>query len=77
MTQKYGCDNFVIAVFYFNIRNGCEHMSVKEPLKNLVLNEQEWRLVQMIREMKYGEIQIYVMDSKPVRVEKIKKSIKL
>ncbi len=52
-------------------------MSSKEPIENLVLNEQEWRLVQMIREMKYGEIHIFVMDSKPVRAEKIKKSIKL
>ncbi len=43
----------------------------------LVLNEQEKRLIQMIREMEYGELHIYVSDSKPVRAEEIKKSIKL
>jgi Uncharacterized small protein (DUF2292). len=42
-----------------------------------VLSEQELRLVQMIRDIKYGEIHIFVADSKPVRVEEIKKSIKL
>ncbi len=41
------------------------------------INEQEKRLLQMIREMKYGELHIFVSDGKPVRVEEIKKSIKL
>ena len=43
----------------------------------LVLNEQEERLIRMIREMKYGEMLIHVVDAKPIRVEEIKKSIKL
>ncbi len=41
------------------------------------LNEQEKRLLEMIREMNYGELRIFVSDGKPVRVEEIKKSIKL
>ncbi len=41
------------------------------------LNEQELHLVQLIRETKYGELVIMVADGKPVRVEEIKKSIKL
>ena len=41
------------------------------------LNEQEQRLIQMIRETKYGELHIFVAEGKPVRVEEIKKSIKL
>jgi len=45
--------------------------------ERLVLNEQEIRLIQMIREMKYGEIHIFVVDSKPIRAEEIKKSVKL
>ena len=52
-------------------------MSVKEVDKKLILNEQEIRLIQMIRDMKYGEIHIFIADSKPVRAEEIKKSIKL
>ena len=41
------------------------------------LNEQEERLIAMIREMKYGELRIFISDGKPVRVEELKKSIKL
>ena len=41
------------------------------------LSEQERRLLQMIHDLKYGELHIFVSDGKPVRVEEIKKSIKL
>lgn len=41
------------------------------------LYEQEKHLIQMIREMGYGELHIYISESKPIRVEEIKKSIKL
>jgi hypothetical protein len=40
------------------------------------LNEQEKRLIQMIREMKFGELHLYISEGKPVRAEEIKKSIK-
>ena len=40
-------------------------------------SEREEKLLQMIREIKFGEIHIYVADGQPVRVEEIKKSIKL
>jgi hypothetical protein len=43
----------------------------------MTLNEQEKRLIQMIREMKFGELHIFVSEGRPVRVEEIKKSIKL
>jgi hypothetical protein len=39
------------------------------------LNEQEKRLIQMIREMKFGELHLYISEGKPVRAEEIKKSI--
>ncbi|SHH98929.1 Uncharacterized small protein [Sporobacter termitidis DSM 10068] len=42
-----------------------------------VLNEQEKHLLQMIRDIKFGELHIFVTEGKPVRVEEIKKSIKL
>jgi hypothetical protein len=31
----------------------------------------------MVREIKYGELLIFVYEGKPIRVEEIKKSIKL
>jgi hypothetical protein len=42
----------------------------------LALTEKEKRLIQMIRELGYGEIRIIVTDGQPVRAEEIKKSIK-
>ena len=41
------------------------------------LSDQEEKIVQMIRELGYGELRILVTDGKPVRVEEIKRSIKL
>ena len=40
------------------------------------LTEKEEKLSQVIRELKFGEIHIYVADGQPVRAENIKKSIK-
>ena len=45
--------------------------------KQFDLNEQEMRLIQIIRETKYGELHVFISDSKPVRIEELKKSIKL
>jgi len=41
------------------------------------LSEREIRLIEMIRELGFGEICIYVADGQPVRAEEIKKSVKL
>ena len=41
------------------------------------LTEQERKLIEIIRELKYGEMRILVRDSVPVHVDEIKKSIKL
>lgn len=38
--------------------------------------EREEKLLQLIRELKFGEIHIYVADSQPVRAEEIKRSVK-
>lgn len=48
-------------------------MGEKEQNKN---TEREEKLLQMIRELKFGEIHIYVADGQPVRAEEIKKSVK-
>ena len=38
--------------------------------------EKEDKLLQLIRELKFGEVHIYVADGQPVRAEEIKKSAK-
>ncbi|PKM79519.1 MAG: DUF2292 domain-containing protein [Firmicutes bacterium HGW-Firmicutes-13] len=43
----------------------------------IVLNEKERKLILLIRNIKYGEIRVIIQDEMPVRVEELKKSIKL
>lgn len=38
--------------------------------------EKERQLLKMIRDLKFGEIHIYVADGQPVRAEEIRKSVK-
>ena len=48
-----------------------------EQKKNVIqVTEKEEKLIRLIRELKFGEVHIYVADSQPVRAEEIKKSIK-
>ena len=41
------------------------------------ITEREKKLILMIRELKFGEMQLHVADGQPVRIEEVKKSIKL
>jgi hypothetical protein len=68
------CFNFL---FGRNEENGSESMG-KNSVENIAqLYEQERHLIQMIRQMEYGELHIFITEGKPIRVEEIKKSIKL
>lgn len=40
------------------------------------LTEQEKKLIELIRSIKFGELHLYVAEGKPVRAEQIKQSIK-
>ena len=41
------------------------------------LTEKESRIIEIIRSIEFGEVRVVVTDGVPVRVEEIKKSIKL
>ncbi|NLW42939.1 MAG: DUF2292 domain-containing protein [Tissierellia bacterium] len=41
------------------------------------LTEKELKLIELIREIKFGEIKIIIQDSTPIRIEEVRKSIKL
>lgn len=41
------------------------------------LTEKEKNLIRILREMDYGEVKIFVQDKQPVRIEEVRKSIKL
>lgn len=48
-----------------------------EKKENLVPTEKERHLIEMMRELGFGEVRIFVADGQPVRAEEIKKSVKL
>ncbi len=41
------------------------------------INDKEKKLIEHIRDTEYGEIKIIIQDRKPIRIEELKKSIKL
>ena len=41
------------------------------------LNEKEERLIALIRELGFGQMVVHVSDGQPVRIEEIRKSIKI
>lgn len=45
--------------------------------ENFILTKAERQLLELIRSLSYGEIRIMVKDSKPIRVEEIRRSIQL
>ena len=47
------------------------------PAAGLSLSEKEEKLIRLIREMQFGEIQLHIADGQPVRLEEIRKSVKL
>ncbi len=49
----------------------------RETKEKLRLSEKEEKLIRLIREIGFGELRLFVADSQPVRLEEVKKSIKL
>ena len=47
-----------------------------EKKEQLLTTEKENKLIELIRDLKFGEVHIYVADGQPVRAEEIKKSVK-
>ena len=48
-----------------------------EKNKKLILSEEEEKVIQLMREISFGELRVIINNSKPIRVEEIKKSIQL
>ena len=43
---------------------------------NPIPTEKEERLIELIRDLGYGEVRIFVADGQPVRAEEVKRSVK-
>ena len=41
------------------------------------LSEKEEKLIRLIRDLKFGELRLFIADRQPVRLEEVRKSIKL
>ena len=52
-------------------------MGEKEKLSLREISEQEWQVLQHLRELQYGELLVSVKDGRPIRVEEIRKSIQI
>jgi len=50
---------------------------MEEKNKTVVLTEEENKVIEIMREIKYGEVRVVINNSKPIRVEEVKKSIQL
>ena len=44
---------------------------------NVFLSEQEQKVITILRELKYGEVKVVVQDGIAIRVDEIRKSIKI
>ena len=49
----------------------------EEKKDSLVLTKQETELIRILRGIEFGEARIVITDGRPIRIEEIKKSIKL
>ncbi|WP_352406889.1 hypothetical protein [Acetoanaerobium noterae] len=48
-----------------------------EDIFEIELTERERKLIHLIREVGHGEIKVIIQDNCPIRIEELKKSIKL
>ena len=49
----------------------------QETKRPMPVTEKEQKLIELLRELRFGELHLYIADGQPVRLEEIKKSIKL
>jgi len=48
-----------------------------QPDKNMVLTKAEKQLIEVIRALDYGEVRVMIKDSRPIRVEEIRRRFQL
>lgn len=51
--------------------------SQENKIEKMELNEKEKKLILLIREIGFGELKVIIQDKQPLRIEELKKSIKL
>lgn len=51
--------------------------TAKEKCREEKLTEQEMQVIKIMRDIEYGELMVSIQGGKPVRVEEVRKSIKI
>ena len=70
----HSCGRFRMGVYFLQkVRN----MGEKEKLTLHEISDQEWQVLQHLRQLQYGELLVSVKDGRPIRVEEIRKSIQI
>ena len=59
------------------LKGGVKLADMKKGAVQVALSDQEKRVVDILREIKYGEVKVVIQDGVPVRVDEIRKSIKI
>lgn len=74
MDSENGLQSLTAAFLFLCVALGKEMEKEKNILQ---LSDEEKKIIELLRSIYYGELRIIVNNSKPVRVEEIKKSIQL
>ena len=70
--QKNGCGSIstAAAIFILEVR-------IMQNRSDMVLTRAEKQLIELIRSLDFGEVRVMIKDSRPIRVEEIRRSIQL
>ena len=71
VAQKNGCGSIVLPQLF------CLGVNQMQNSSDIILTKAEKELIQVIRSLDFGEVRVMIKDSKPIRVEEIRKSIQL
>lgn len=70
--QKNGCGSRDTAAVFLSWE-----VNQMQNSSDIILTKAEKQLIQIIRSLDFGEVRVMIKDSKPIRVEEIRKSIQL
>ncbi len=76
--HEYAFGRFCVCLEHRDRRFLFEVTQMEQQIKEkMQLSEKEEKLIRLIRDLKFGELRLFIADSQPVRLEEVRKSIKL
>ena len=78
LPDKAHCPAILIRLLFCEGEEALKYVAdCKENSRAAELTEKESRVIDIIRNIEFGEVRVVITDGVPVRIEEIKKSIKL